>query len=218
MNSRYRRLLAVAALLVVSYPASADFGVGVKAGTLGLGVEGRWNVLPWVDLRVGANQFDFEDNGTSAGIAYDANLGLDNFYLTGNFRAPLSPMRFTLGAYSNGNEYEMVSADTGANFNIGGSTFTAAEVGTLTGIASFQDTAPYVGVGFDFEVFGKAGINLDFGVLWQGEPNVALQADGQAADLQVFQDALEAERLELEDDLRNYKAWPVVSVGFVYNF
>ena len=30
--------------------------------------------------------------------------------------------------------------------------------------------------------------------------------------------ALEAERAELEDDISDFKAWPVVSLAFVYNF
>ena len=30
--------------------------------------------------------------------------------------------------------------------------------------------------------------------------------------------ALEAERLDLEDDMSDLKAWPVVSLAFVYNF
>ncbi|MDH3266632.1 MAG: hypothetical protein OEM25_06680, partial [Gammaproteobacteria bacterium] len=79
-------------------------------------------------------------------------------------------------------------------------------------------TAPYLGVGYDFEIFGKVGLNFDFGVLWQGEPSVSMQADGLAAGVQVFQDALEAERMELEDEMSDFKAWPVVSVAFIYNF
>ena len=218
MKLRILQLWVALAVLTTGGTANADFGVGVKAGTLGLGVEGRWELLPWVDLRVGANQFDYDDGGSVAGIPYDANFGLDNYFLTGNFRVPLSPMRFTVGAYSNGNEYEFVSQNTGTNFDIGGSTFTPADVGTLVGNTSFASTAPYLGVGFDFELFGKAGLNLDFGVLWQGDPEVTLTADGLAAGLPAFQTALEAERLELQDDVSDYKAWPVLSVGFVYNF
>ena len=127
--------------------------------------------------------------------------------MTGNFRVPLSPMRFTVGAFSNGNELTMVNQPfNGPTIDIGGSSFTPADVGTLTSKTSFASTAPYVGVGFDFEVFGKAGINLDFGVLWQGDPSVSMQSDGLAASLPAFQAALEAERLQLEDDMSDFKA------------
>ncbi len=211
---------ALAACALTAFgTASADFGIGLKAGTLGLGVEGRWSMLPWLDVRVGANSFDYDDDGSQAGINYDATFALDTYYATGNFRFPLSPFRVTAGAFSNGNEFRMASKDTGgANFDIGGSTFSPADVGSLQSVTSFDSTSPYLGVGYDFEILGKVGLNFDFGVLWQGDPSVTLEADGLTAGSQVFQDALEAERVELEDEMSDFKAWPVVSVAFIYNF
>ena len=211
---------ALAALALVAYgPASADFGIGLKAGTLGLGVEGRWSPLPWLDVRVGANSYEYDDDGSQAGINYDATFELDTYYATGNFRFPLSPFRITAGAFSNSNEFGMISQDTGgADFEIGGNTFSAADVGSVQSVTSFDSTAPYLGVGYDFEILGKVGLNFDFGVLWQGEPSVSMQADGLASGVQLFHDALEAERLELEDEMSDFKAWPVVSVAFIYNF
>ena len=77
-------------------------------------------------------------------------------------------------------------------------------------------------VGYDFELFGKVGLNLDFGVLWQGEPTVTLDATGldtAPPDVQrILELALEAERRALEDEISDYKVWPVVSLSFVYNF
>lgn len=215
--------VASIALLLAAGTAHADFGAGIKAGTLGVGLEGRWAPLPWFDVRAGVNQYDYDDGGSQAGIDYDAELAMDNYFLTGNFHFPLSPFRITAGAYSNGNELQLVSQDTGgADFNIGGIAFSSTDVGALQSLTSFDGTAPYLGVGFDFEVFGKMGLNLDFGVLWQGEPLVTLDATGyDTAPPQVqalLGPALEVERLELEDELSDYKAWPVISLGFVYNF
>ena len=197
--------------------ADNDFGIGVKAGTLGAGIEGTWRPVPYLDLRVGANVFDYDDTGSQAGVDYDATLSLDTVYATANFRFPLSPFRVTGGLFSNGNELELVSADSNS-FEIGGTTYTAADVGTLRSVTSFGSTAPYVGFGYDFTVLGKVGLNLDFGVLWQGEPDVSIEADGLLALDPGFQQSLESERLELEDEVSDYKAWPVVSLGFVFNF
>lgn len=219
MKTPFTKAALAAFALVAFGTASADFGVGLKAGTLGLGVEGRWSPIPWLDLRVGANSYEYDDDGSQAGINYDATFALDTYYATGNFRFPLSPFRVTVGAFSNNNEYQMMSQDTGgADFDIGGNTFSPADVGSLQSVTSFDSTAPYLGVGYDFEIFGKVGLNFDFGVLWQGEPSVSVQADGLAADQQAFQNALEVERLELEDEMSDFKAWPVVSVAFIYNF
>jgi len=206
--------LAVLALLT-SGIATADFGVGAKAGTLGLGIEGRWEPpVPWFDLRVGLNQYDYGHDDDYAGINYDANLALDSYYLTGNFKFPLSPLRFTVGAFSNGNELQMTSVDP-----LGGA---LAGATALISNTSFSSSAPYVGVGFDFELFDKAGLNLDFGVLWQGEPTVTLDAANwdslSPAEQALLGPALDLEQAELEDDMSDFKAWPVISLAFVYNF
>ncbi|MBT8104925.1 MAG: hypothetical protein HKO69_04470 [Woeseiaceae bacterium] len=202
----------------------ADFGIGVKAGTLGLGIEGRWEPpVPWFDFRIGANQYEYAHEITLSGIDYDSTLMLDNYYLTGNLKFPASPLRLTVGAYSNGNEVELFSrVPSGFELNIGGTTVPVAESGALRGTATFDKTAPYFGVGFDFEILGKAGVNFDFGVLWQSEPIVGLEATSWDDLPPIVQDfagpAIEAERAELEDDLSAFKAWPVVSLSFVYNF
>ena len=211
---------ALAALAMVAFgSASADFGVGVKAGTLGLGVEGRWSPIELIDFRAGVNSYDYDTDESTAGIDYDATLALDSYYVTGNINFPLSPLRLTAGAFANSNELQVTSQDTGGqDIELGGVTFPSDVVGTVSGGVGFDDFAPYVGVGFDFEPFDKFGLNLDIGLLWQGEPGVALSADGTGAGNPAFDAALEVERQELEDDLSDYKAWPVLSLAFIYNF
>jgi len=210
-------LLVLALMVSATANADLDLGLGLKAGTLGLGLEASWQPLPYLDIRLGANAYDYEDDGTQAGVPYDATLALENFYATGNFHFPVSPMRVTAGVYSNGNEFQMLNDDA-ADLDIGGINYPGAGIGTLTSVTSFGSTSPYLGIGFDFTLAGKVGLNLDFGVLWQGEPDVTLEADGLLALDPGFQAALEAERLELEDEMSDFKAWPVVSVGFVYKF
>jgi hypothetical protein len=224
MKSTHLKAALAALALLASGSAAADFGVGIKAGTLGLGVEARWDPpVPWFDLRVGYNQYDYDDASDYAGIDYDATLALDNYYLTGNIKFPASPFRLTLGAYSNGNELQMLSADTGGlDLEIGGVPFDVAAVGALRSTTSFDSTAPYAGVGFDFEVLGKAGLNLDFGVLWQGDPTVLLEATNwdnlSATEQALLGPALAAEQAQLQDEISDYKAWPVISLSLIYNF
>jgi hypothetical protein len=45
-----------------------------------------------------------------------------------------------------------------------------------------------------------------------------LSADGTLASDPGFQAALELEREQLEDEVSDFKAWPVISLGFVYKF
>ena len=219
MRSLLIRAGVVALALAASGTALADnkFGIGLKAGTLGIGLEGTWRPLPYLDLRIGANSYDYDYDGSRAGVNYDITLELDTAYATLNFHFPLSPFRVTLGAHSNGNEFDLVSAETGS-FDIGGTTFTAADIGTLSANASFPSTSPYLGFGFDFSLAGKVGLNLDFGVLWQGEPTVTMTTTGLLANDPTFLAAVETERLDLQDDMSDFKAWPVLSLGFVFNF
>jgi len=215
MKFRTLKATLAAIALLASGSAAADFGVGVKAGTLGIGLEGRWDPpVPWFDLRVGLNQYDYNDNGDYAGINYDATLALDNYYLTANLKFPVSPFRFTVGAFSNGNEMQLLSTDT-----LGGIWGNAVGLESVT---SFDSTAPYAGFGFDFELFGKAGLNLDFGVLWQGDPAVTLLPTNwdslSGPEQALLQPIIDAERAQLEDEMSDLKAWPVISLAFVYNF
>lgn len=210
-------LLCAATLGNSATAAADDFWMGAKVGTLGIGLEAAWRPIPWIDLRLGGNAYDYEESGSQAGINYDATLHLSTYYLTANLLFPASPFRFTVGGFSNGNEVRMISADN-TTFNIGGISYTADEVGTLTSTTLFETASPYVGAGFDFSVFGKVGMNLDFGVLWQGDPIVTMTADGTLADDPTFQSQLEMERQEIEEDFDALKAYPVVSLGFSFNF
>ena len=219
MNFRPKHAALLAAIFMLCGNAHADssFWLGGKIGTLGLGVEGIWRPVKWMDLRVGGNRFNYKDSGSQAGVIYDATLKLNTYYATANFRFPLSPFRVSGGVYSNQNSIEMVNLAS-QTFDIGGTTYTAADVGTLVAETTFNSTSPYLGAGFDFSMFGKVGLNLDFGVLWQGDPKVTLSADGLLANDPTFLARLEAERSELEDDLGPLKAYPVASIGINFNF
>ncbi len=219
MNALRAKLTVLLLGLVMAGSVSADdnLWLGFKAGTLGLGLEATWRPIPWFDIRAGANIYDYDDEGSQAGVNYSATLQLETYYAALNFRFPLSPFRVTVGAFQNSNELQMVSADS-ASFDIGAGNFSPDEVGTLRSTTFFEDVATYLGFGFDFNVFGKVGLNFDLGVLWQGEPSVTLTADGTLENDQDFMDALETERLELEAEFEDYKAYPVLSLGFSVNF
>ena len=153
MKSSIAIPVALAAALLLNSRALADDNLwfGVKAGTLGLGVEATWRPIPWLDFRLGANQYDYTDTGSQAGINYDLTLSLETYYLTTNLRFPVSPFRLTLGAFSNANEVQLTSLPMEA-FLIGDNPipYTPADIETLNSTTSFGSIAPYLGAGFDF--------------------------------------------------------------------
>ena len=199
--------------------ANDNFWIGLKAGTLGYGAEASWRPIEWLDFRAGGSVFDYDDSGAQAGVNYDATLRLSTYYLTTNFHFPLSPFRLTAGAYKNNNEVRMVSQDM-TLYLLGDNVVPYApdEVGTLRSITSFDSVSPYLGAGFDFDILDRLGLSLDFGVLWQGDPIVTLTADGLLASDPGLLADLEVERQQLENEVDDLKAYPVVSVGFNFNF
>lgn len=214
------KLLGLALLgLALAPQAVADDNLwfGVKAGTLGLGVEASWRPVPYLDVRAGANGFTFDANGTESGIDYDGDAELRTLYATANLRVPLSPFRVTAGLFANGNQLTLRSRDA-ASYQIGGMTYAAADVGSLTAKADFDSVAPYAGVGLDFRIFDTLGLHFDLGVLVQGSPSMSLSADGPLASNAQFLAELEAERQELEREVEDYEYYPVVSVGLSFNF
>ena len=59
---------------------------------------------------------------------------------------------------------------------------------------------------------------ISVGVVFQGEPVVTLQADGEIADDPLFQQELQREQDELQEDLNDFTLYPVASFGLTYRF
>ncbi len=210
-------LLGLGLLGAQSAFADDDLWFGAKAGTLGFGLEATWRPVPYLDVRGGFNSYTYDSTAVEAGIDYDTSLNLDTFYATANLRPPMSPFRITAGLFSNGNEMSMVSQLSGT-YDIGGMTYTAAEVGTINNVIGFDSTAPYLGFGADFRLANTIGLNIDVGVLWQGEPIVGMSVTGPIAQDPNFQAELDAETAALQSALDNFKAYPVASIGVSVNF
>ena len=91
-----KRMIAAAAVLATFGATDAvaddDFWLAARAGTQGLGLEATWRPVPYLDLRAGFSRYDYDTTRTEAGIAYDAELGLESLYATVNARIPASPI------------------------------------------------------------------------------------------------------------------------------
>ena len=63
MNALRAKLTVLLLGLVMAGSVSADdnLWLGLKAGTLGVGLEATWRPIPWFDIRAGANAYDYDD-------------------------------------------------------------------------------------------------------------------------------------------------------------
>ena len=92
--------------------------------------------------------------------------------------------------------------------------------------------APYLGLGWGNAVNtigSKWSFSSDFGVLFQGSPEIKLTANGEAKDLAsnqtikidtdtVFQAELEKQTRKTNKDAKDFKFYPVISMGASYRF
>jgi hypothetical protein len=204
-------LSAVAAL----QPAvSAELGVGVRAGTQGLGAEFGVGLTQWFGLRAGAYALDVDDTYDSTDIEYDGTLSLGGYGLLADFYPLKGGFHISAGILSNRMGADIEAVPT-APVDIGGVTYDPAQVGTLSGDLEFDDTVPYFGVGWGNIAKGKRfGFLFDLGLVKQGSGQVSLTSSTGLVDPAD----LAAEAAEIEEDIEDYDFWPVISFGLAIRF
>lgn len=210
--------LAVRAQQAGPAPAAADpITVGPTIGTLGVGLEGGWRPLDFLGLRLGARAIAFDDHQSIGGIPYKfgANLSsggptLDIYPFGGGFR-------LSVGVNINGNNADVTSTPS-TPVHIGSTTYTPAEIGTLTGKADYDSVAPYLGIGYAGGASESFVLALDAGVFYQGGPRVSLAASGPLASSPQLQSDLAQESRTIRSKI-DWTAWyPAVQLAALFRF
>jgi hypothetical protein len=205
-------------LLLCSQVAFADGNaVGFRLGMLGLGVEYARELSDRIAIRAAVNGSGFSTDSTESGIHYEFDLDFDSFALGIDVHPKRGPLRVSFGVLANDSK---IAAEASANqtLEIGGTIYNATEIGTLRGDVSFDGTAPYAGLGWDWSRSKRFGVAFDLGVVRQGGPRVVLSATGPAADNPEFLANLAAEERDLAASLDDLDLYPYASLGFVFRF
>lgn len=223
--SRGAALAAGLLALILGGNAAADNGgglsLGAAAGTLGLGAELGYAVNSNFGIRVGVYGLTWDVDGEESGIDYDADLDLSSAGAYVDWHPFGGAFRLTGGWFVNDNAIDATGRPgAGDTYDIGGVSFTSAEVGNLTADVDFGSSAPYLGLGWNFGGNdGGLGVSLDLGVLFQDSPDITLASrGGSLSDEPALQQALRDEERELEDDVDEYDLYPVLSLGVSYRF
>lgn len=218
--------MAVFAAALAASSASAQesgFTLGPNVSTLGIGAEAGYRINRNFGLRGGANYFSWSTNREIDGIDYDADLRLASGGIVGDYYPFGGGFRISGGVRISGNQVDLV-ANPGATaqVEIGGTTYTGSQIGRLDGELSFNRVAPYLGLGYEANVTDALSISFDAGALWQGRPDVSLRAAPPAGAPPALVDRINAdverERRNIEDDLKAFQFFPVVSVTAKYRF
>jgi len=155
-----------------------------------------------------------------SGNPYNLHLNLASGQGLIDWYPTLSSFRITAGVII-GDNYIDAAAKSASTYNLNGTTYTAAQVGTLTGRFDANTAAPYLGIGFGNPVYGskRLGVTLDLGVAYQGKPNVALSSTGGTLSGDpTLQANLAGEAADLRNGLTAYRFYPVVQLGLSYKF
>ena len=218
MNPMRLSILLVLLLPAVSHAA----GIGVRAGTTGVGGDVGWSVAPTLSARIGYSALNFNKGVDSGDVHYDGKVKLSN--LSGLLDwGVLGPMRLTGGLILNDNRYDVNGQPSNGTFTINGNTYQASQVGAVNGtVKSGRPVAPYLGIGYGN--VGGAGVNFyfDLGVMFQGSPKATLNASCgaglSAAQCSQLQNDTAEESRRLEDKLSRYKYFPVANIGVTIGF
>jgi hypothetical protein len=213
--------IMIASTLTFSSPILADLplAVSAKCSTLGLGGEAHVQITPGINARLGANVFNLDLDGTESDIEYDFGLDLLSCSALCDWHVFGGSFRITAGVILNDTNVDL-TAKSATSLTIGDETYTTDDITSLTGQMTFNDIAPYVGFGWGsaFDNEGRWGIITDFGVAFVGSPEVALSASGPLSDNDIFLTELERERAQFEEDIKDFKFYPVISLSLFYRF
>lgn len=215
-------LLATGALCSLAFiaPAAsaqdkdhARFGAGITGGTLGIGPELSAGLGENFGLRANATFLGFSGDFSTNDLDYDgkarlrsAGLMIDLFPTGGGFH-------ISAGVRTNGNRASMVATPNRA-VTIGNTTYTPAQIGTITGNAHVNDVAPQLTIGYR-KRSGGFTLGVEAGALFQGRVNINQFTSSTGL---ITQADLDRERDALQDDVNKYKVYPIVQFSLGYRF
>jgi hypothetical protein len=204
-----KRLLVFAAALAACGAAQAA-GVGIRAGTTGVGADVAFNVAPTFDARVGYSALKWGYDTDTSGAHYEGDLKLSNLNALIDWRPLIgSFFRVSGGVIFNQNKYEATGRPSS-----GPGAFNAT-------VDPGRKAAPYLGIGYG--AVAGAGVNFyaDLGIMFMGEPKASLNADCSGlsgAQCSALQSQVASEQQRLQDELKRFKYYPVLNIGITIGF
>jgi hypothetical protein len=211
--------LFVTAFTLLATPLFA-VSITPEVSTLGYGVSAGFGVTPLFGIRVAAHTGSYSRDLHKESIQYNGTLKLQNYGGLVDLYPFASGFRLSAGVFANSNKIDLASKP-GQTITVNGVPYPTASVGNVTGDVKFKRTSPYGGIGWGTKPSGRGfGLTFDLGVLYQGSPKLTVQPHPTRPELvpASFSANLEAERAKTENDIKNYKYYPVVGIGFSFGF
>ena len=196
----------------------SDWAIDAKIGTLGIGADvSRALVRGVLNLRIGASFFSYSDEFNAQEIDYSGELRLGAVPIALDVFPLKNWFRLGGGFIVNLNQVTGTAVPRQGVFDIGDNTYNAQEIGQLKAKAQFNRIAPYFGLGFNNPVKKKGhwGFFVDLGAIYHGQPSFNLTATNTNPQLQAD---LNKEIQKVENEIKDYKFFPVIQLGVSYHF
>jgi len=203
--------------------------VGLNLGTIGGDIEYTRMVMPEYNLalRVGIGGFSYSGDYDDTDTHYDTDLSQFNLGATLEYHPFASGFYIGAGIYYQNPSYEMEATPSGGEYEFGDGTYPADLVGKVNGkVEDLNKVVPYIGLGYDASLFDSGNLFFTFkaGAWYQDSPRVSLTAHDCALDTlragscDDLRRDLDKEEQDINEDIKDYKWWPVLQIGISYRF
>lgn len=191
----------------------------MPGGLLGPGPEIGYRATEQLGVRAGANFLSFAKNIKVDDIRYEEQPVLRSGGAMIDFYPFEGGFRVSAGARVNGNKVR-AKATPLTSVGVGNQIFTPAQISVLSGVARVRDFAPAVTFGYGGMLQSGFVVAVEAGALFQGAPRLRdfRSEGGTLSGDPAFQAQLERERVELENDIDDYRLYPVVQLSLGYRF
>lgn len=217
------RIILAAALSALVAPAYADVTINGKLSTLGGGAEVAFPVLSSTDLRIGFNTFSygFQQTTTSGGNStdFDGDLNLRSLQALADWHPFEGGFRLSGGLVYNGNEFSMTARPTGGTINVGGIPYAVPASAAVNAKIDFDKVVPYFGFGWG-RTPKNTGLSFttDIGIVFQGSPNATVTTTDIPDTTGTLAADVAMAETDMEDAMKDFKVYPVISFGIGYTF
>ncbi len=192
----------------------------LNAGTTGVGAEAQLSLGPVLVLRAGIDTLGYDFDESYSDVDYSGRFDFDTVSGFVDVHPFLNGFLISGGVYA-GDRTINLNATPSGPVEIGGQTYTAAQVGTLSGRVKLSDQAPFLGIGYDDAFYrdGAWGFRAIAGVAWSPEPEVGLTSSGGTlSNDPAFRARLEQEARDIQADAEDNGFFPVVQLGVTRRF
>lgn len=198
-----------------------QLSIGLGASTLGAGVViGLHDPGALLGARVRANLFHFNINFTEDGAKSQAQAHLQNESIILDIYPAHGHFRISAGVVFNQNNAAFSSTPqlTGTLLSFIQRIHYNGAVGDVHGPITFNPVAPYLGVGYAWDIDKRWSISADFGAMYQGNGRIHLTPSGLIASNPQMEAGLTANAIKANKMISKMSFYPILDIQAAFRF